>query len=52
MNGYLDTPELRGFIGEYIVRPRLGNDSGVIGAIALAASRAIEVRTGAPVTPA
>lgn len=39
INSYLDTPALKGMVGEYIVRPGLGSDSGVIGALALAATQ-------------
>ena len=36
LNGYLQIPEIQEHIDEYIVRPGLGNRSGVLGAIALA----------------
>jgi fructokinase len=36
INDYLDAPELKARIDEYIVRPGLSDDSGVLGAIALA----------------
>jgi len=36
LNGYLQIPETQEHIDDYIVRPGLGNRSGVLGAIALA----------------
>jgi fructokinase len=36
INNYLDAPELKTRVDEYIVRPGLSADSGVLGAIALA----------------
>ena len=39
INDYLDVPELKARIDEYIVRPGLADDSGVLGAIALASIR-------------
>ncbi len=36
LNGYLQVPQLREGIEEYIVLPALGNQAGVLGAIALA----------------
>jgi fructokinase len=51
LNGYLDAPELNALIGEYIVRPGLGNDSGVVGAIALASMRAVRLHADETVTP-
>jgi fructokinase len=36
INDYLDAPELKTHVDEYIVRPGLADDSGVLGAIALA----------------
>jgi fructokinase len=36
LNGYLDAPLLRDDIHSFLVRPRLGNRAGVLGAIALA----------------
>ena len=38
LNGYLDAPLLRDDIHSFLVRPRLGNRAGVLGAIALAGS--------------
>jgi len=38
LNGYVRAPELGSLIGSYIVEPGLGDDAGVLGAIALAAS--------------
>ena len=38
LNGYLDAPELSDEIGEFIVRPALGDRAGVLGALALAES--------------
>ena len=37
LNGYIHSPLILDSIGEFIVPPRLGNRSGVLGAIALAA---------------
>jgi fructokinase len=37
LNDYLDAPQLSSGIAEYLVRPALGRDAGVLGAIALAA---------------
>jgi len=37
LNGYIQSPEILERIEEYIVPPALGNDAGVVGAIALAA---------------
>jgi fructokinase len=34
--GYFDAPELKDAIGEFVVRPGLGDRAGVLGAIALA----------------
>jgi fructokinase len=34
--GYLDSPLLAGRVDEYLVAPALGDDAGVLGAIALA----------------
>lgn len=34
--GYLDTPLLLGQIDRYVVGPKLGDDAGVLGAIAMA----------------
>lgn len=39
LNGYLRAPELGNQIESYIVEPGLGDDAGVLGAIALAASQ-------------
>jgi len=36
LNGYLDAPQVRDAVDAYIVPPALGNDAGVLGAIALA----------------
>ena len=36
LNGYIQTPQLFGGIDKYIVPPALGNQTGVLGAIALA----------------
>jgi fructokinase len=36
VDGYLDTPLLRDRIDDYVVTPALGDDAGVLGAIALA----------------
>jgi fructokinase len=36
MAGYLDTPMLGEEIDRYVVAPALGDDAGVLGAIALA----------------
>jgi fructokinase len=36
VGGYLDTPLLAGEIDRYLVAPELGDDAGVLGAIALA----------------
>jgi fructokinase len=36
LGGYLDTPMLGEKIDSYLVRPRLGDRAGVLGAIALA----------------
>ena len=36
LNGYVNSPVLESGIGQYIVRPELGNRAGVLGAIALA----------------
>jgi fructokinase len=38
LNGYLDAPELSDEIGEFVVRPALGDRAGVLGALALAES--------------
>jgi fructokinase len=38
LNGYLDAPELGEAIGEFVVRPALGDRAGVLGALALAES--------------
>jgi fructokinase len=47
---YFDTPALRADIGDYIVRPALGDRAGVIGALELARTRAgsREARGDAP----
>jgi fructokinase len=37
LNGYIDVPEITDHIDRYIVRPGLGDDAGLLGAIALAA---------------
>ena len=37
LNGYVRAPKLQGGLAEYIVPPQLGDDAGVLGAIALAA---------------
>jgi fructokinase len=34
--GYFDAPELKDRIGDFVVRPGLGDRAGVLGAIALA----------------
>jgi fructokinase len=39
LNGYLRAPEVGNLIASYIVEPGLGDDAGVLGAIALAASQ-------------
>ena len=39
LGGYLDRPELGGDLRDYLVAPALGDDAGVLGAIALAADR-------------
>jgi fructokinase len=39
LNGYVRAPELGSLIASYIVEPGLGDDAGVLGAIALAASQ-------------
>jgi len=36
LNGYVQSPQISGHIAEYIVEPRLGTKSGILGAIALA----------------
>ena len=36
LNGYIDSPQISDAIDEYIVPPRLGNRSGVLGALVLA----------------
>ena len=36
LNGYVQASDLAGGLGDYIVRPELGQDAGVLGAIALA----------------
>jgi fructokinase len=38
LNGYVRAPELSSMIASYIVEPGLGDDAGVLGAIALAAA--------------
>ena len=40
LGGYLDTPMLTDDLGRYIVAPALGDDAGVLGAIALASAAA------------
>jgi fructokinase len=39
LGGYLDRPQLGGDLRDYLVSPGLGDDAGVLGAIALAADR-------------
>jgi fructokinase len=39
LGGYLDRPQLGGDLRDYLVAPELGDDAGVLGAIALAAER-------------
>jgi fructokinase len=44
LGGYLDRPELAGDLRDYVVAPQLGDDAGVLGAIALAADRVAATR--------
>ena len=44
IGGYLQRPELDGGLRDYLVAPALGDDAGVLGAIALAADRLNAVR--------
>ena len=44
IGGYLDRPELEGDLRDYLVAPALGDDAGVLGAVALAADRLQAVR--------
>ena len=39
LGGYLNRPELDGDLGDYVVAPALGDEAGVLGAIALASTR-------------
>ena len=39
LGGYLDRPQLSGDLGEYLVAPALGDEAGVLGAIALASDQ-------------
>jgi fructokinase len=39
LGGYLDRPQLGGDLRDYLVEPGLGDDAGVLGAIALASDR-------------
>jgi fructokinase len=47
LNGYIDAPELADQIDAYIVPPALGNRSGILGALALAADAVATSRFGA-----
>jgi fructokinase len=44
LGGYLLRPQLTGDLSDFLVAPRLGDDAGVLGAIALAGDRLAQVR--------
>jgi fructokinase len=44
--GYLDRPQLNGDLSDFLVAPGLGDNSGVLGAIALASDRLLGMRAG------
>jgi fructokinase len=45
MRGYIDSEELAGGIGRFIVAPALGRNAGVVGAFALGATAALDARS-------